>query len=330
MVVGHDAAATGSTNARFWIRRYDRAGVERWARSFEGGDGAEARGLTLDRLGNAIAVGLAGGRSWARKYDRDGSEVFASFGVSGSRAEAVATDGSGNVYLATAGLAVTKYDGQGALQGTFGADATGPRTTFPASIAVDGEGAILVAGTVLTSDGGIGSETSPEDIWVRRYDAQGVPLWTRTFDGGRADRALAVAVNAANEVFVTGSTFGELAEPQGPRFGWRRWLRKYAPSGSELWTVTQDAGGTLPVSLPDGGVLLVGWLEVQAFGADGAPAPRRACSAEAIVRTRNVAAGAIAFDPAGFVLLVGRIPESNDAGGFTNPFDAWIGKYAAP
>jgi hypothetical protein len=67
---------------------------------------------------------------------------------------------------------------------------------------------------------------------VRKYDASGTELWTRTFDGGGGDVGYGIATDGSDNVLVTGYASVDI------------WVRKYDGSGTVLWTRTFDSGGS--------------------------------------------------------------------------------------
>lgn len=73
------------------------------------------------------------------------------------------------------------------------------------------------------------------DAFVRKYAADGTELWTRQFGAWDRDIAWAVAVDGERFVYVVGQTEGTLPGQQSAG-GWDAFVRKYDPSGTEVWT----------------------------------------------------------------------------------------------
>src|SRR5439155_701956 len=101
---------------------------------------------------------------------------------------------------------VAKYDPAGnALWirqfGTSGDDG-------PCGVAVDAAGNVYVAG--FTSGNLGGASAGDYDAFVAKYDAAGSAFWTRQFGTSDYDDAHGVAVDAAGNVYVAGSTSGSL------------------------------------------------------------------------------------------------------------------------
>lgn len=127
-------------------------------------------------------------------------------------------------------------------------------------ITMDLSGQIYVTGYALTAE-------EKENIWTRVYDSDGTELWTATYNGSanEDDRGNGIAVDSFGNVYVTGS---EEAVSLLPNI----WIRKYDPSGTELWTQIYDgqvrggSGNGIAVDL-SGNVYVAGY-EVETFGAE--------------------------------------------------------------
>ena len=146
-------------------------------------------------------------------------------GVAGHDTEgsSVATDASGNVYVAgytTGGLDantltgsrdffVTKYNSSGVKQYTRQLGVAG-RDTEGNSVATDANGNVYVAG--LTFGGLDGNTlTGTYDLFVTKYDSSGVKQYTRQMGvAGEYTLGVSVATDANGNVYVAGSTTGGL------------------------------------------------------------------------------------------------------------------------
>ncbi len=87
-----------------------------------------------------------------------------------------------------------------------------------------------------------GENSAGNNAWIRKFNAEGSPIWTRSYDGGDNDFANSIAVGANDEVAVTGRStlFGSPAI----------WLRLYDSDGVEQWTETHESG--FPTSADSG------------------------------------------------------------------------------
>lgn len=91
------------------------------------------------------------------------------------------------------------------------------------SVAVGADGSVYVTGNFTGSvDFGSGSvegvdmPTSTTDIFVSKYDAAGNLVWTRTMGGPGLDRGLGIAVDAADNVYVSGMFYQEIDVDPSP------------------------------------------------------------------------------------------------------------------
>jgi len=236
--------SAGSADA--FVRSYASDGTLRWTRQFGTSSSDVATGVATDASGNVYAVGSTGGAlegdsaggfdAFVRSFDGDGTVRWTrQFGTSGGdSASGVASDASGNVYVAgrTGGALegpnagffdafVRSFDGDGTVRWTrqFGTssddDASGVET--------DASGNVYVAGW--TGGALEGNNPISTDAFVRSFDGDGTVRWTRQFGTSGSDRAAGVATDVSGGVFVAGRTFGAL---EGESFGgWDAFIRTY-------------------------------------------------------------------------------------------------------
>ena len=160
------------------------------------------------------------------------------------RAEAVAVDGSGNIYITgdtygplggpNQGLTdafLVKYDGSGAL---VWARQTGSIVHDRSrGIAIDGAGSSYIAGW---TEGDLGGPNQGEsDAFIVKHDANGTLQWARQVGSSpglfQDDWAHAVAVDAAGNSYSAGYTYGDLGAP--------------SVGSSDAFVVACDSGGTV-------------------------------------------------------------------------------------
>ncbi len=98
-------------------------------------------------------------------------------------------------------------------------------------VVVDGAGNIIAVGYV--SDA-----VANPDMWIRKLDPDGNEIWTTQLDpsGGGDDRAYAVAVDGADNIYVTGEidTAPALSD---------LWVGQLTPDGTLGWSDTVDGAG---------------------------------------------------------------------------------------
>jgi hypothetical protein len=201
--------------------------------------GATTSGYSVatDASGNIYVTGytdgglggntLTGTRDFfVTKYNSSGVLQYTKqMGVAGKKTHgsSVATDASGNVYVAgytegglggntltgTTDFFVTKYNSSGVLQytkqmGVAGAD------TFGFSVATDASGNVYVAGD---TTGGLGGNTltGTTDFFVTKYNSSGVLQYTKQMGvAGKNTYGYSVATDTSGNVYVAGDTDGGL------------------------------------------------------------------------------------------------------------------------
>ena len=97
------------------------------------------------------------------------------------------------------------------------------------------------------------------DAFLRRYDADGVELWTRQFGTNGIDQALAISV-LDSDVYVSGSTTGRFPK-QELKGGVDAWIARFDADGDPLWleqfgTPKDDAAAA--ISATSAGVFAAG------------------------------------------------------------------------
>jgi Bacterial Ig-like domain (group 3)/PKD domain/SdrD B-like domain len=195
------------------------AGDIEWLREFASTAPGGAAGRAVDADGNVYVAGQAFSAlpgqtlsgfvdAFVRKYDAAGNEVW------------------------------TRQFGGAIGDGVIIGFQLIPLETATA-VAVHGS-AVYVAGWTHSALPGH-ANSGAADVFVRRYDADGNEVWTRQFGTSASDQAFSVAADATG-VYVGGLTSGALP---GQTFAGHTdaFVRKYDPSGGELWTYQFGAAG---------------------------------------------------------------------------------------
>jgi hypothetical protein len=266
-----------------FVRKYDPAGNELWTRQFGGGGGEGAWGVALNAAGGAYVVGITRAAlpeqspagsfdAFVRKYDPAGNEVWTrQFGSeAGDGGRGVAVDSSGNVFVVgttegslagepSAGgfdAYIRQYDpgGQEFWTRQFGSSAD----DYAVAVAIDPAGNPTVAGS---TDGALPGQSSAggTEAFLRRFDPAGAALWTHQFGTGSADESWGVAVDAASNAYVVGTTVPRSLVQTTPAKT-DCFARKYDPAGKELWVNefgTDDTDLAFSVSVDPAGDAVV-------------------------------------------------------------------------
>lgn len=234
----------------------------------------KAYGIAVDSNGNVYVAGFTTGGldenkpigekdAFLTKYDSSGNKIRTKqLGVPGQRTGAwgVAVDLKDNVYVTgytygnldgnmrkgTIDAFLTKYDSEGKklytkLLGVATAD------TMAEGVAVDSSDNVYVTGY---TTGGLGQNTlmGAQDLFLTKYDSDGNIIRTKQLGvAGRATTAHGAAVDSQDNVYVTGSTTGDLDEEQltGTK---DLFLTKYDSDGNKKYTKLHSVAGKVTVA----------------------------------------------------------------------------------
>ena len=230
----------------------------------------EGFGIVADGEGNFFVAGYTGTAAgtvdgWLRRLSPKGGAywtVTLQGPAAGNDAfQAITLADSDGVYVAgytavadmTNDAWVRKIDRFGAELWTNSFDAPGATSTVINRVATDGDGALLVVGYHDTMAQG-------NDLLVRKYSPDGMPVWTRSYDGAAMSNDYGYGVAVADEgyIYVTGSetTAGE---------GLNMWLGRYDVDGNLIWSRSYNGLAGLDDYLidvdvdPDGNAYVCGY-----------------------------------------------------------------------
>ncbi|WP_437782006.1 hypothetical protein [Sorangium sp. So ce1097] len=315
---------TSAGQSDIFLLKLDAAGSVLWSHRFGTENYEDGAVLTVDENGNVLLAGrynsglsnldlhgcpllTEGSAFFVAQYDPDGNHIWSRGPYAGGESHSVkqiAVDAHGDMYVVYhqwASAYLVKIDA--ASKGIWWTRRLPGLYVIGAQIALDSAGN-LVAAVVNVGSDPVGDWPHPEpdvptSFVISKHSPTGDLLWVQDFQSipdpglGGSARALAVAINAEDEILVTGTTdgavdFGSGILPAGyalvkldaagepmfsrsVRFGSEiavypggdiivagRGLAMLDASGTELWSVDFDAS-TADISLsPNGAVGVVG------------------------------------------------------------------------
>jgi hypothetical protein len=256
-------AGTEQTREDTVTIKYDPNGNQLWVAQYHGPSNSadHAWAMAVDEVGNVYVAGATfpgskqNGDYLTVKYDTNGAQRWVAQydgpAMADDSAHAIAVDKAGSVYVtgrvtspgprySTAeDYATVKYDAQG--EQLWAAIYSGPESgnDSPESLAVDGQGNVVVTGQV---DDLVGKGPNYGTV---KYDAAGNQLWAAVYNGpghrefGSSDfqdEARALSIDRAGNAYVTGSSAID-----GSGTDWV--TAKYDPNGHQEWLVRYGGPG---------------------------------------------------------------------------------------
>jgi hypothetical protein len=228
--VGSNVRLSSRGQSDIFIARYSRDGELIWALRAGGTATDNGVRIAVDGSGNAVATGNISNQ--------------ATFADSDSPAAATLTSaGKIDIFIA-------KYDSQGRL--IWARQAGGSGNDSGRAVAVAGSGDIYLGGGFsavarFSSPGGSIdlSSAGSDDLFVARYNPDGMLDWAQRGGGANSDRALAITLDAQQNSYITGfftnaAIFGSFnLTGQGKEI----YLAKLGPDGSFLQAVSAGGAG---------------------------------------------------------------------------------------
>ncbi|MEO0082003.1 MAG: SBBP repeat-containing protein [candidate division WOR-3 bacterium] len=302
---------------------YDNSGDSLWTALYNGPGTGNDMGLAvaLDQAGNVYVTGYAqsdtagwdfvtlkydaaGNRQWVATYSTEFEDFASCIGLDPA-GNVYVTGSSGNPYLLTWDFATVKYNSSGVEQWAVRYDGPAGEDDEPHGLVVDVLGNVYVCGGSLDSTSGL-------DYVTIKYNPDGETLWVRRYNGpaNGPDEAYAIGLDAAGNVYVTGSSQGNGTEADYATV-------KYDPDGNLIWVsryngpasgfdeahaIVVDAGGYVTVT---------GTSQGQGTGADYATVRYTPAGTEEWVNRYDGPnsgydeAMAMALDPTGGVCVTG-------------------------
>lgn len=209
------------------------SGTLLWKNKVEGSQSGFGYSVAVDSVNNTYITGqILSGFNTAQTVKFNSSGVIqwqtklsnTSYHANGF---CIALDGSNNVYIAGASLIsgsgywsglVAKYNTSGTLQWQKILSYGVPKNTFLYGCTVDASGNMYVCG--YSSGGGA------TDTIIAKYNSSGVVQWQRSLSNSDAVRALKIALDSSNNVYICG---------EATTFPMESFVVKYNSSGVIQW-----------------------------------------------------------------------------------------------
>ena len=310
-----------------FVSKLDASGDYVWARRMGGTSLDEGQAIAVDGSGNVYTTGRFQGTAdfdpgvgttnltaagaddiFVSKLDASGDYVWARRmgGTSLDEGQAIAVDGSGNVYTTGRFQGTVDFDpGVGTVNRTSAGsddifvsklDASGNYAWAKAmgwtsqdegrAIAVDGSGSVYTTGRFQGTadfDPGVGTANltaaGGNDIFVSKLDASGDYVWAKAMGGVSADYGNSIAVDGSGSVYTTGRFQGTVDFDPGAATA-----NLTAAGANDIFVSKLDASGDYVWARRMGGTLLD---EGQAIAVDGS----------GNVYTTGLFQGTVDFDP---------------------------------
>ncbi|MGI9567370.1 MAG: SBBP repeat-containing protein [Nitrosopumilus sp.] len=246
--------ATISGESDAFVAKYDTDGNQVWAKQFGSDLHDGSNNITINSSGNVYVTGTTSGSisgtnvgsddAFVAKYDTDGNQMWAKQFGNNSLVEGigVAADSSGNAYVTgyargdlfdtNAGVVdafVAKYDTDGnqVWAKQFGSE----HRDIGFGITADSSGNVYVTGH---TDGDLfGTNTGAYDVFVVRYNPDGIEKWAKQFGNNSLEEHGGITTDSLDNMYVTGIINDN---PSSINIGSDDvFITKYAKNGIEKW-----------------------------------------------------------------------------------------------
>jgi len=240
----------GGSSTDYLTIKYSSAGVPLWTNRYNGpaNDDDRAAALAVDDSNNVIVTGYSYGNGSSAdyltiKYSSTGVPLWTNRyngpANSSDQATAVALDSDNNVIVTGESFPIgsptdyltIKYSSEGVPLWTNRYNGPGNFPDDASDVAVDHDNNIIVTGHSIHNYG----NGNFADYLTIKYSSTGMPLWTNRYNGSGNgyDYARFVAVDASNNVIVTGYSLGNGSSADYTTI-------KYSTAGVPLWTNRYD------------------------------------------------------------------------------------------
>lgn len=246
-VIGADTLIAPKNIRSIFVAQYDANGAPQWARQVSGDKTDTSTAIATDAAGNVYVTG----------YFYSSNAAFGPCIITNQSPSRT------DVFLA-------KYNKQGAIQWALSAIGTGDDASR--GIAIDSEGNVLIVGEfsspTLSFPGQVLTNIGGTDPFVAKFNPQGQIVWARNAGDSSSNDGNAVAVDAANNVYIAGELWGSIrfgSFDLDSHFDHDTFLAKYNASGDLQWarqlnSLSVTIARNLAVDA-DGNLVMAGYLD---------------------------------------------------------------------
>jgi hypothetical protein len=273
IIFGDTLTSGDPDSASFFMVKFNKDGNIQWTKQGDKNHETTITDIAIDTDGFIYVTGAYKGSPYFNgtvlttsdsidiflaKYAPNGSLIWIKeeTGTSLEIGSSIAVDNIGNIFIAgrfegtaiisdstftsidSTDIFIAKYNNAGDFQ--WAKHGKGMRLSFSTGIATDIDGNTIFSG-VYSDDLSLGDSTLTKsgffNLFVAKYDADGNLLWTRKNEGTGAAIANSIAVDDANNIYITGlfvsqTIFGNdtISSTQVALF-----IVKYQPDGTVLW-----------------------------------------------------------------------------------------------
>ncbi|NOS83616.1 MAG: T9SS type A sorting domain-containing protein [Ignavibacteria bacterium] len=234
--------------------KYDQNGNQLWVSRYSGPGNVEdiPKGIAVDGLDNIIITGGSGSGSnsdyatvkynssgvqqWVQRYNGPGNNE--------DRAYAIIVDNSDNIIVSGSSVgsgsnhdyATLKYNPAGTQQWLQRYNGPGNNEDRAYAIIVDNSDNIIVTGYSRS-----GNSEASEDYATLKYNTSGIQQWESRYNGtgNNQDRAYAIIVDNADNIYVTGSS-----RSTGSAGSEDYTTLSYDSAGNQSWVTRYDGTGS--------------------------------------------------------------------------------------
>ncbi|MGW9684709.1 hypothetical protein [Flagellimonas sp. 2504JD1-5] len=142
------------------------------------------------------------------------------------------------------------------------------------SVIQTSDGGYAILGFSNSVDGDIvGKTTDVNDYWLLKLDAEGNPMWNKTYGGSKDDRGQSVIQTTDGGYAIVGYAMSDDGDGSNNEGFHDNWILKLDSSGNVVWEKSFGFSGHDHsydvVQTSDGGFFFSGFLDVTSSGGDG-------------------------------------------------------------